>query len=239
VGFGFFKKKSEDELNFEPYVFKDDFESLYAFFVEQHPEDLEHAMKEFERLTGKFDDEHENFNSKMDDFRTWFVLFYNFSEKPHYMLEKAKLAQKEKDKLSDIYKKFSTSTSSVFKILKIKKNQILLKDLIYKQTFKVEDSLQALTLEEGGFIQTTVFKTSETLYTMAFGVVSHPNEARVFILKQIKNLLKKNKKTKDNIKLESFSLMQELMSMRYQLFKYKQVSVDKVYNKKPIIKSGV
>ncbi len=233
MGFGFFKKKSDDALNFEPYVFKDDFESLYAFFIEQYPEDLELAMKEFEGLTGKFDDEHENFNSKMDDFRTWFVLFYNFSEKKYYMLEKAK------DKLSGIYKKFSTSNSSVFKILKIKKDQILLKDLIYKQTFKVEDSLQALTLEEGGFIQTTVFKTSEKLYTMAFGVISHPNEARVFILKQIKSLLKNNKKTKDKIKLDSFSLLQELMSMRYQLYKYKQVSVDKVYNKKPIIKSGV
>jgi len=235
VGFGFFKKKSDDELNFEPYVFKEDFEALYAFFVEQHPEDLEHAMKEFERLTGRFDDEHENFNSKMDDFRTWFVLFYNFSEKKYYMLEKAK----DNDRLSGIYKKFSTSTSSVFKILKIKKNQIFLKDLIFKQTYKVEDSLQALTLEEGNFIQTTVFKTSKKLYTMAFGVVSHPNEARVFILKQIKSLIKNNKKTKDNIKLDSFSLLQELMSMRYQLFKYKQVSVDKVYNKKPIIKSGV
>ena len=233
--FSLFKKKQESKDKIDPYSFKDAFESVYGYFVDHNSKDLETARAEFINLTGQFDDEHENFNVKMDDFRNWFVFFYRHQDSPFYMLEKIK----NSTELSYLYKPLSSGVLSIFQITKIRDDSIFLKDLIHKVNYQVIDSLQALSHEEGDYIQTSLFETASNQYTMALSVISHPKAARSFIQKKIKKLLKANKKDKDNLQKELIALLQSFMSMRYQLHKYKQISVDKIYSDNPPTKSGV
>ena len=233
--FNWFKRKKEQRNEIEPYSFKEGFESLYAYFVENHPEDLDRAKSEFINLTGQFDDEYENFNVKMDDFRNWFVFFYQYQNTPFYMLEKIR----DIHNFSRFYKSISSGVSSVFQIVKIRNDRIFLKDLIYKKNYQVADSSHVLSHEEGDYIQTSLFQIAFNEYTMALSVISHPNDAKSFIQKKIKKLLKSNKKNSEiHLKKDSMALLQELMMMRYQLYKYKQIDVDKIYSDRPLIKTG-
>ena len=233
--FSIFKKKKEQKFEIKPYSFKEGFESLYSHFVDNFPEELEKAKIEFINLTGQFDDEHENFNVKMDDFRNWFVFFYMYQEKPYYMLETIK----DTKELSHLHKPLSSGIYSVFQISKIKNDNLILKDLIFKESYEVTDSLHALSHEEGDYIQTSIFQTDVDNYTMALSIISHPNKAKSFIYKKVKKLVKANKKDSEKLVRDSVALLQELMAMRYQLYKYKQISVDKIYSDSPLIKSGV
>jgi hypothetical protein len=233
--FSFFKRKAEPKAKVEPYSFKEAFESLYAHFVEQNPADLEKAKEEFINLTGQFDDEHENFNVKMDDFRTWFVFFYNFDKQPYYMLAKIK----DVNGLSHYHEPLSLGVASIFQITKIKGDDLYLKDLILKNSYKVTDSLHAISQEEGDLIQTTLFETASNEHSMSLSVISHPNSAKSFIQKRIKKLVKENKKNSEGMNKLVVSMLQDFMAMRYQLYKYKQVGVEKVYSENPLVKSGV
>lgn len=225
--FDFFRKTNETRLDIKPYSFKESFERLYAYFVENHAKDLEEAREEFINLTGQFDDEHENFNSKMDDFRTWFVFLYRFQDEKFFMLNKVK----EVPEFKDLYEPFRHGLFSVFQIDKIKNDSLFIKDLVYKKKFEVVDPLQALSHEEGDYIQSAVFQTDQKSYTLGLSVISHPAKVRSFIYKKIKKIVKANKKNSEKLTSDTISTLQDLMVMRYQLYKYKQVSFDRVYIK--------
>jgi len=235
VAFNFFRKKQESLVDLKPYSFKESFEALYAYFVESEKKELEQAREEFINLTGQFDDEHENFNSKMDDFRTWFVFLYKFEEENFYMLNKVK----NHESFKDLYVPLVNGTFSIFQIEKIKDDCLFLKDLIFKKKFEVVDSLHALSHEEGDYIQSSVFQTDKSNFTLGLSVISHPAKVKSFIYKKIKKIIKANKKNKDNLVNDAVLIMEEFMVMRYQLFKYKQVSFDKIYSDSSLIKSGL
>ncbi len=221
MGFNIFNSKKTEPVKYD-YKFHKVFNEVSAFFQEQYSKDVEDAKKEFVNLTGTFDEEHEYFEAKLDDFRSWFLFFYGgtlFSN-----LEKIK----KYPKVAPYYDYLTTGVFSIFLVQKIKGDDVFLKDLLDSSVYKVRDAVAALSMEKGGCVQTSLYYVDDSTYRFGMSLVVHPLES----LKYIKKKVKEVKKGKDFSKEKLF---EQLLQMRYQFFKYKQLEVDQIYSDKPLV----
>lgn len=233
--FNFFKKKKAEPRAILDFSFKEEFENMYSYLCENHKEDFEEAKKRFVELTGQFDDEHEYFNSKMDDFRHWFVFFYKFKNELFYTLKKIK----SEPGLEKFFLPLSEGVFSIFQITEVKQNSITLKDMIQKNKFTVSDSVYFMSLSEGDLVQTAVFETGKNEFSFGISMIHHPAGTKSFIQKKVKQIYKEHNTKTDSdadLKVKIFELLNSLLLMRYQLFKYKQVKVSQIYNDTPLTK---
>jgi len=235
MSFSFFKKKKQDQREVLTFSFKEEFENIYSFLCSHFNDDFEGAKKRFVELTGQFDDENEYFNSKMDDFRHWFLFFYKYKSEFFYSLKKIQSNQE----LKKFYEPLSCGVFSVFQITGVKDDTISMKDMVKKNKYTLNDSSYSVSLSEGDIIQTAVFETSKDEYSFGMSMINHPIDTKSFIQKKIKLILKDtNKKTStdEEFKKRNFEFLNELLVMRYQLFKYRQVKVNQIYNDSPLTK---
>jgi len=199
---------------------------VFKFFEAKHPEQIDEAKAEFVNLTGHFDEDHEYFESKLDDFRNWFLFFYG--HKQFLKLERAKLYPE----VAIHYEYLTSGIFSVFAVQKIRKNMIFLKDLFSGVEYRVEDDVASLTIQKGDFLQTSIYQKEKNIYEFGLSIISHPPESQNFIKAKIKDLKKDLKNNpKSRAKEELF---ETLMKMRYQFFKYKQLEVSKIYSDRPL-----
>lgn len=225
--FSFFKKKV-DKKPVAPIELRPAFEEIFAYLTANYSGHLERAREIFIQLTGQFDEDHEYFNNKLDDFRTWFVLFYSENNKPFEILSFIK----GDEDLMKYYSYFANAKHAVFKVLNIKGDGIQLINLFSNEKFMVFDPLKAMSMEQGDLIQTSLIEVATDEYEFSPSAIFHPEEASKYIHSQVKAIAKKVKKDgMDSVALER-KLLNDLMVMRYQLFKYHQVSIQQVYSEK-------
>jgi len=198
----------------------------FKFFEHKSPEQIEEARTEFIKLTGHFDEEHEYFESKLDDFRNWFLFFYG--HKQFLRLERAKLFPE----IAKHYEYLTSGVFSVFVVQKIKKNVVYLKDLFSGLEYKVEDDVASLTLQRGEFVQTSVYQKTRSLYEFGMSIITHPTESHSFIKSKVKKVVKDLKEDSQSRAKEEF--FEALMTMRYQFFKYRQLEILKIYSDQPL-----
>lgn len=218
MGFSIFKSKAPEPVAYD-YKLQEVFNEVVSCFQENYPKEVEEAKEAFVRLTGPFDEEHEYFESKLDDFRSWFLFFYKgplFSN-----LEKIKSDKS----VGKYYDYLISGLFSNFMVHKIKDNEIIFKDLSDNIQYKVENNLRSLGVEKGDCIQTSLFYIKEGLYEMGPSMVVHPSESLKYIKKKTKEVVK-------GTGLSQEELFERLISMRYQFFKYKQLEIEQIYSDK-------
>jgi len=218
--FNFFKSKKPQhkKYDFDLLEVKNE---VFKFFEKKFPKDLELARTEFVRLTGPFDEEHEYFESKLDDFRNWFLFFYG--HKNSTKLESIK----DFPEISGYYEYLASGTFSIFYVSSVKSNFLFLKDLFTGENYKVKDETLSLSLVKGDSVQTSLYYKSESVFEFGLGVITHPPESLPYIKRKIKDMEQARKKDLAYLSKEEF--FENLMSMRYQFFKYKQLKVKQIY----------
>lgn len=223
-----FLKKKEAEPIFYDLDLGEAHNKVFDFFQNNCPQDLEEAKEEFIQMTGPFDEEHEYFESKLDDFRSWFLFFYGGRKFKN--LEKVK----DDEELRPCYELLTSGNYSIYKITKVKGSLIDLLDLFSLQKYRVDDALASLSLERGGCIQTALFYAGEQKYNLGLSLIVHPFGSCKYISKKIKKMRNK-KNTLEATSFECF--IESLIKMRYQFFKYKQLEVDQIYSDRSILLS--
>lgn len=199
---------------------------VFKFFEAKHPDHIEEAKVEFVNLTGQFDEEHEYFESKLDDFRNWFLFFYG--HKQFLKLERAKLYPE----VAKYYDYLVSGVFSIFAVQKIKKNIIFLKDLFSGLEYRVQDDVASLSIQKGDLVQTSVYQKEKDAYEFGLSIINHPAQSQTFIKSRIKTLAKELKSDPKSRAREEF--FEALMKMRYQFFKYKQLEISKIYSDQPL-----
>lgn len=223
--FNFFKSKKTTYKTYEADLLEAT-NDVFIFFEKKFPEDLNQARVEFVRLTGPFDEEHDHFESKLDDFRNWFLFFYG--RKKFKKLETVK----DFPEVSKHYEYLTSGIFSVFYVSQVKNDFIYLKDLFTARDYRVQDSVAALSLSKGDSVQTSVYYKDKNIFELGLSVIIHPAESFSYIKKKIKEVEQAQKKGIDSLGKEQ--LFEKLMSMRYQFFKYKQLEIKQIYSDSPL-----
>ncbi len=221
MGFSLFKSKAPALIDTE-YKLQEVLNDVFSYFQSVYPDDVETAKVSFVKLTGQFDEEHEYFESKLDDFRNWFLFFYDGA---HFTnLKKIK----EDDTLEKYYDYLTSGVFSLFLVQKIKGEQITLKDISDNKVYKVNNSVAALSMEKGDCIQTSLYHYKGGIYEFGLSIVAHPVESVRYIRKKVKEVKKGKGITQEG-------LFERLIGMRYQFFKYRQLEVKQIYSDKSLL----
>jgi len=221
VAFNWFRSKPRPKIKTDWKLHKV-FNEVFSFFENHYPVDVEACKIDFVNLTGPFDEEHEYFEAKLDDFRTWFLFFHGGVVFKN--LEKIK----ENENLSKYYDYLASGVFSIFTVQKIKGDDVFVKDLFDGAVYQVNDAVLALSLEKGNCLQTSVYFKEGDVYRFGMSMLVHPDESIKYIKKKVKEAKKKKEITKEQ-------LFQRLIGMRYQFFKYKQLEVNQIYSDKSLI----
>lgn len=219
--FSFLKSRKTEYIQYE-YKLSKVFDEVFLFFQTNYSADVEAGKEHFVKLTGQFDEEHEYFESKLDDFRSWFLFFYGGAKFSN--LQKIK---EDKD-LERYFNYLSSGVFSYFIIQKIKGDEIFLKNLKDASVFKVKNPVAALSMEKGDCVQTSLYYTASGIHEFGFSLVVHPIESLKYIRKKIKEVKKGKGLTEEE-------LFERLIGMRYQFFKYRQLEVKQIYSDKSLL----
>ncbi len=179
MGFSFLKSKAivmkDSEYNLEQIT-----NEVFLFFQEMYPKDVELARVNFVKLTGQFDEEHEYFELKLDDFRNWFLFFYGDAQ-----FTNLKKIKKEK-RFSKYYDYLLSGIFSIFLVQNIKGEEVTLKDIASNIIYKVKNAAVALSMEQGSCIQTSLYYQSGGLYEFGLSILVHPIRSLKYIKKKLK-----------------------------------------------------
>lgn len=220
MGFNFFRSKPSKQIKFD-YNFHEVYNEVFSFFQTEYVEEVELAKESFVKLTGAFDEEHEYFESKLDDFRSWFIFFYGgvlFSN-----LKKIKVGTH----VEGYYEYLASGIFSYFLIQKIKGDEIILKDLSSQEVCRVKNSIAAMSMVKGDCVQTALYYLDDGFYEFGLSMVVHPAESLKYIKKKVKEVKKGKGISKEQ-------LFERLIGMRYQFFKYRQLEVKQIYSDKSL-----
>lgn len=221
MGFNLFGAKPKPQVKTDFKLHKV-FNEVFSFFESSYPEDVESCKNEFVNLTGPFDEEHEYFEAKLDDFRSWFLFFHG-----GVLFQNLEKIEKDQN-LGKYYDYLLSGVFSVFTVQKVKGDDIFVKDLFDGALYTVNDPVSSLSLEKGSCLQTSLYFKEDDKYRFGMSIVSHPVESLKYIRKKIKEVGKKKGISKEE-------LFQRLIGMRYQFFKYRQLEVNQIYSDKSLI----
>ena len=126
----------------------------------------------------------------------------------------------------EVYEDLTRSNHSLFELLKVKGEDIYIKDLFSKEKYIVEESEVNLGFTKGDIFEARLIKFRDRLvFGTAF--VFHPSEVRGFVLKQIK-------KIKYLDAGHRLKLIHQLASMRLKTEQYAHIDLQHIYTETPL-----
>lgn len=208
-------------------------DSIFVSLTERVLSDhLERAKSEFVKLTGPFDEEDEFFEAKLANFRDWFLFFFEIQDRPVLSFLDDLIMKEVGD---SVVSSFKSSVQSVFVLRKVRGDTLYIRDLFTRTRYQIKESPFALSLEKGGYFQSSLFQFEDAMY-LGQSLLAHPYEARRFIDKGVKKINKQIKKGEGDERTLKLDFMSELIAMKYQLVKYKQLKVVQIYSENSPIK---
>jgi hypothetical protein len=201
---------------------------LSAYSKGDYYEEVKRAKDEFFERTGKVAEGSETFENQMRAFIDWYLF-----DRP---LERSQLCPvklftlEHRNELEpgelEIFESFAQSIHSVFELLKVRQDDVYLKDLVTSEKYIVEESEISKGFSKGDVFESRLLKYRDRL-VFANSFIFHPPECRSFIQKQIKQVryLEPAQKLK---------LFQKLASMRLKTEQYPHIDVKHIYTDKPL-----
>lgn len=195
----------------------------------EYYEEAKKAKEEFFQVSGKVAEGSDQFESKMNSFLDWYVFERPLSDqelapiKAYVIDEKNSLSSQE----LAIYEELAKSRNSMFELLKIKNNDLYVRDLFDREKYVIEGFELAGGFTKGDIFQARLLKL-EDRYVFNNAFVFHPQEAKKFIQKQIKKVryLKDSHRSK---------LLHALSAMKVKTEQYSHIEVKHIYSDEPIL----
>ncbi|MEO0334804.1 MAG: hypothetical protein AAF202_00305 [Pseudomonadota bacterium] len=205
---------------------------LEHFSSERFSDEVNMARREFNELTGgPFDQSADDFEMKMSQFADWYLFERVHSELAAIPVqsEVAKdLASKQgfEPQLEQLIE----SRSSLFEFLKVKGEDVFIKDLVANEKIVVPGSQMTVGFQRDEYFQARLVKKEEA-FQFGPAFCFHPAPAGRYLMKEVKRIRKvKDVAEKEN---EKSSLLLKVFKMKYKLNQYKHVDVKDIYSADP------
>lgn len=197
---------------------------LIAHFTgSQFQEELSVAQKEFFDNAGTLDENKPNYELRMRQFYDWY--FLTRSLRGHMQTPLHIAAQQRELRLTnedletiEILKKHQ---HSVYEFIKLKKDEIILKDLFKNEKISVTHDQHIFNFDEKEFFECRLVEIDGKKFFLK-GFCFHPESAQKFIIDEIKTYRK-------NPDLNFSEMMMRLNKMRYKFEQYRHVKPEMIY----------
>lgn len=186
-------------------------------------DELAQAKKEFFDNAGTLDENKPHYNLRMHQFYEWYFLTRPLKSYMKTPLEVCSLHRElrlspEDEQAIEILKQHR---HSVFEFLKLKKEEIYLKDLFKNDKVLVRQNELVFGFDEKEYFEARIVKLADCFYFLK-SFCFHPESAQKFIAAEVK-VHRKN----TDLNPETFIL--RLNKMRYKFEQYKHVKPELIY----------
>ena len=205
---------------------------LEHFTSESFSEEVNIACKEFNELTGgPFDQSADDFEMKMSQFADWYLFAREHTTIGAIPVhsEQAEHLAKQKGFEGQL-QSLKESRISLFEFLKVKGEDVFIKDLVANEKIVVPGSQMTLGFQRDEYFQARLYKEEEA-FQFGPAFCFHPAPANRYLMKEVKRIRKlKDLKEKAG---EKDALLLRVFKMKYKLNQYKHVDVKDIYSADP------
>jgi hypothetical protein len=201
---------------------------LNAYSKEKYYDEVKKAKEEFFQRTGKIAEGSEAFETQMENFLDWYVFDRPLTGSEISPIKLFLIEKIDNIDAADhqVYQDLANSIHSIFEVLKVKDNEIYLKDLFDGEKYVVDEVQLNKGFTKGDIFEGRLLKFKGSLvFGAAF--VFHPKDVRSFILKQIKRIKYLDQK-------QRLKLLHKLAEMRLKMEQYNHISVTHIYCDDPV-----
>ena len=190
--------------------------------------DVGEAKLQFSEWAGAFDETLPNFDMRMAQFSDWYVFTRKLKAQGQtpieYALDDAAFKADEADRL--YLQNLRNSRHSLFEFLKLKKNDVYIKDLFNGLKYVIKDSSITAGFDSGEYFEARLIPL-ENGFVFSSAFCFHPSEVNKFILKEIKAAKKQTEVSPDEAREE---LILRLFQMKCKHERYKHLKLKDIYS---------
>lgn len=211
--------------------FENQLEQLMTYFASvYHPEELLEGKKYFFSKLGLGAEDPDGFESRMDLFYDWFLFTRPLNESgltpAQFVLNHSKYEIKADERV--IYEGLARTEHSLYEVLRIRDQDVLVHDILADQKKLVNDRSFSFGLEKGQIFDGRLVPF-QSEYWFCKGFCFHPVEVKDFIEKEIKGVFPLDAQAQEE-------LMIKLMQMKFKVDKYRHLQLDDVYSNEAKVK---
>ena len=197
---------------------------LTHFGTAQFQEELNTARKEFFENAGTLDENKPNYTLRMNQFYDWYFLtrpMRGYMQTPLNVCDMQRELRLTPEDLNTIEILKTTMNHSLFELIKVKGDELTLKDLFKDKKVIVKSSQHIFDFDEKEFFEARLIEISGQKHFLK-GFCFHPESAQKFILSEVKVYQK-------NPDLNPSDFMVRLNKMRYKFEQYRHVKPEMIY----------
>ena len=205
-----------------------------SFTSGKYVEEVVQAKVAFHKAAGAFDEESPDFEMKMSQFSDWYVFTRFLKEEgvPPVALCESDTSNEE------LVENLRKNIHSLFEFIKIKKNDVYVKDLITKKKYIIKDCHQQYGFNRDEFFEARLIPLGET-YVFSGAFCFHPPQVSKYVTKEAKlvNKFQASKMATEAEKRQCIEdLILKLFKMRYKFEQYQHVDVMDIYSNEAKLK---
>lgn len=196
---------------------------LAHYAGDQFKEEVRQAKSEFFDNAGILEEHSEQFELRMSQFFDWYFFtreLKGFAQTPLdavYMARELRFSPEE----IVLIDRLKQHRHSIFEFIKIKGNDLYIKDLLANKKIIVKESPWTFGFDSNELFEARIIPDGEN-WIFTKGFCFHPEEAKKYILSEIKI----HRKDPD---LDPELMMLKLVKMRYKFERYRHVKIDMIY----------
>ena len=161
---------------------------LVTYTQGEYFEELKEAKEKYFSLTGKLDEDRDEFEARMNCFNDWYL--FQYRKKDGLKVIEDYIRKTDLD--GDLSQAFLNVNHSLFEFSKVSfKKQIVLKDILHDEKIVLAKSQQNIGLVEGDVFTSRVIKYQGEYYLLK-GVCTLPNTVKSILKKQSKKVRNMN-----------------------------------------------
>lgn len=197
---------------------------LHHFAGEAFRDEVRMAKSEFFDNAGILDEKSDHFELRMSQFFDWY--FFTREMKGYALTPLESIHTVRELRFSPeetgLIEKLRAHRHSLFEFIKLKDNNIHIKDLLRGSKLIVKESPWTYGFDSDEIFEARLIPFEDT-FVFTKGFCFHPVDAKKFILSEIK----RHKKDPD---LNPEDMMLRLIKMRYKFERYRHVKIDMIYS---------
>ncbi len=213
-------------MNLEPFISQ----ILETYGRGDYYEEIKRAKEHYFSKAFKVAEGSDRYEIELNLFFDWFVFERNLEREnmtPIDLFNKDEAERIEEADKKKVFSDLSQSFSSVFEMVKVRDDEVVVKDLFDNESYVVESVENARTFQKGDIFQARLVTLEDkVVFSMAF--LFHPKEAKAYLKKEIKKMKKAGGANKKE-------LMLRLALMKHRSEQYPHIDVSHIYSEKPII----
>lgn len=192
-----------------------------------YEEEVGQAKLQFSEWAGAFDEALPNFDMRMAQFSDWYVFTRILNSVKLSPIEYAlddpsfKVEESEKAALQNV----RNSRHSLFDFIKLKKNDVYIKDLFSGLKYVIKDSHITAGFDSKEYFEARLIP-HENGFIFSSAFCFHPTEASKYILKEIKAVKKSSGAAQDE---NREALITKLFQMKCKHERYKHLKLKDIY----------